>query len=132
MELISLQPEEEQFKASAVVVDYRTLVRIPDLFLDRVLFFTGRVIRAAWTGGEAELCVEVSGGENASEGRFIFATYNPGDRNADFSENDRIRLWGKMRGLITFASEDGESLTVPRIRAVCIEKVGDGNEAPPS
>ncbi|MBR1672652.1 MAG: hypothetical protein IJ702_06975 [Fretibacterium sp.] len=97
-------------------VKYRDVARNPERYKEKDVTFSGKVVQVVEDGLDATLRIaQDKPGESYSSDMWL-AGYKRQKGESRILEDDRIRVYGKCRGSITYQSTLGGAITVPAIR----------------
>jgi len=124
-------------KAKAQTVAFESLAREPSKYTGTTVMFTGKVIQALDQGGlYGNYRVDVTQGDYGTWKDTIFVEYRRrSDTEPRILEGDIIRLYGAFKGLTSYKSIFGGTITLPRVVASVIEPgdvKGNPRQVPPS
>lgn len=122
---VSKEPEKEpfnleKFKKEATTYPYKELARNPKNYVNKKVVFYGEVIQVLESGTNAEYRVNVTSTEYGYEDT-IYVTYKLDKDQPRVLEEDFVTIWGVSKGLITYETVLGSSVTIPQVEAYAIE-----------
>lgn len=117
----------EQFKNSAVQINYLDLARNPDNYISTRVYFTGKVVQTIESGNNVILRVNVTEGDYGIWQDTLLVNYSRSEGESRILENDIINLWGKVKGLKTYKALLKNQITVPEVDAKYISIEGHVN-----
>ena len=108
-------------KASSVVVSYDDLMRNNKAHIGKIVRFEGEIIQltesSIFTDDEFNLRVATKEGAFGSYSEDIIWVWYKGSR---LLEGDVIELWAEVEGLETYLAVLGNSVTIPKLKALYI------------
>lgn len=114
---------EEEYKSMCETLDYKTIARSPDNFIDKKIYGTGEIIQVIDESEEMATfrinVTPVMDYENKEVSYYkdtVVAIIYHYDLNNRLLENDIIDFWGLARGNYTYETVLGNSETVPLIQ----------------
>jgi len=118
-EQVTAIPEDE-YKASAVEIDYETLARNPEQLKGRRVKLSGKVFQVFESGRSTQIHLHMNRAEFGwRDSVYIFYDRPKGaDR---ILEDDMITIWGDVNGLQTLQTILGSEITVPSVTAKYVE-----------
>lgn len=108
--------EEEAKKGYDTGIKYNELARTPDDYLGKKVKFSGKVIQVIEGDGEVQIRFAV----NSNYDTVLFGVYDSDIVSSRVLEDDKITIYGKSTGLLTYQSTMGGDITIPSVR---IEKI---------
>jgi ABC-type multidrug transport system fused ATPase/permease subunit len=115
----------EQYKSEAIQIQYIDLARNPDIYKNKKVVFTGKVIHTIESGNYIALLVNVTKDEFNVWDDTIFVNYQKANGESRILENDIITFWGTVKGLKTYKSVLGSQVTIPEVDAKYITIIGN-------
>jgi uncharacterized membrane protein len=115
----------EQYKSEAIQIQYIDLARNPDIYKNKKVVFTGKVIHTIESGNNIALLVNVTKDEFNVWDDTIFVNYQKANGESRILENDIITFWGTVKGLKTYKSVLGSQVTIPEVDAKYITIIGN-------
>lgn len=119
------QEDGDSYKASCTQYDYRQISRYPADYEGKRGYFQGYVQQVIEDGNNVQLLVNTTEYDWEWDDPII-VWYTRRDVNeARILEDDLVELWGELKGLHTYESLLGESITVPSMTAKYISITGE-------
>jgi hypothetical protein len=115
----------EQYKSGTIQIQYIDLARNPDIYKNKKVVFTGKVIHTIESGNNIALLVNVTKDEFNVWDDTIFVKYQKANGESRILENDIITFWGTVKGLKTYKSVLGSQVTIPEVDAKYITIIGN-------
>ena len=109
---------EDEYKSTCAEIDYKTLARSPETYRGNKYRFKGKVIQVQEPSGfnqKTTLRINVTCGEYGIWDDTIYATVVIPDGNSRILEDDIITMWAEVKGLKTYTTVLGSSLSIPEI-----------------
>lgn len=104
-------------KKAARTVVYDVLARNTEDYVGAIVHYRGKVAQVQESGARAVLRVNVTNNDGWWEDT-VWVNYS-GPR---LLEDDVISLWGKVRGRRTYTAVLGNSITIPELDALVVER----------
>lgn len=108
----------EEAKGYETGISFDQLSRTPDDFKGQKVKFTGHVVQVMEGSYKTELRVATSGKYD----NVIYCTYNSSITPSRVLENDTITLYGVSKGLLSYESTMGATITIPSIEVDQIDQ----------
>lgn len=110
----------EQFKAEARrSLTYKELARNPQNYIDEKVVYTGKVIEVKESGSNVVFRINITEGQNGYDDT-VYVTYKRKNDEPRILEDDIVKFWGQSKGLKTYESAMGGTVTIPQINALAI------------
>ncbi|UHA74491.1 hypothetical protein [Paenibacillus sp. 481] len=110
-----------QFNASSVTIPYKELARNPDEHDGAQVRYTGEVIQVMETEQVTEYRINVTKDSYNIYDDTIYVFYARGENESRILEGDIVTFWGYSKGLVSYESTLGGTITIPQVEAVAIK-----------
>ncbi len=107
----------ELVKRQAQSIAYDSLARDTESYVGNIVHYRGKVVQVQESGSRAVLRVNVTNDDGWWEDT-VWVNYS-GPR---LLEDDIISLWGRVRGRRTYTAVLGNSITIPELDALIVER----------
>lgn len=108
-------------KESCSSIPYNEFARNPDGFNGKKVFLSGQIIQIMENGKNLALRVNVN--ENNSHNNTIYVLYTLKEDEKRLLDSDQVNIWGVLKGIETYQTIFGSSVSIPRIEAFAIELI---------
>ncbi len=109
------------YKEQCVSMSYDKLAREPDKYIDKMVKFTGQIIQIQEDGNDVVMRVDITKDEYGFYEDTIWVNYKYSDGEKKLLEDDIVKIWGELKGTVTYKSVFGAQITIPQMNARCIE-----------
>lgn len=119
---ISEEEQAQRYKNGCIAVEYETLARRPDDYVDQDLYFQGQIIQVS-----EGLFDSVTYRISVTPSKFglwsdpIYVTYTLPEGGMKFLEEDIVDFYGVCKGDYTYTSIMNAQVTIPKVEAKYIE-----------
>lgn len=103
---------------ACVTVQYKDVERNPEQYKGKKIKVSGKVIQVMESGSSVTLRVS----DARDSDNIWYVTYKRSENEARILEDDNITLYGECRGVVTYTTILGSSVTIPGVNAVIIEQ----------
>lgn len=103
------QSEAEAAAGYDTGITYNQLARTPDDYEGKLIKFKGKVVQVIDGTSEIQIRLAV----NNDYDKILFCSYSPDIVSARILEDDKITVYGKFTGLISYKSTMGATITIP-------------------
>ena len=118
-EQVTAIPEDE-YKASAVEIDYETLARNPEQMKGQRVKLSGKVFQVFESGRSTQIHLHMNRAEFGWRDS-VYVFYDRPKGADRILEDDMITIWGDVKGLQTLQTILGSEITVPSVTARYVE-----------
>ncbi len=106
-------------KFSSITVLYDDLFRHNEKYIDKIVYFKGKIIQVAGSeGNDYVLRVATKAFHSGDYLEDVIIVHYTGER---LLEGDLIDIWGRVEGLVTYEAVFGNEITVPSLLALHTE-----------
>ena len=105
---------ENEYRASCQTYTYDQIARNPDDYQNKLAKFTGKVVQVIRNGDEIQMRVNVTATSYGGYTDTVFVYYTI-TNNINVLEGDIITMYGELRGIQTYETVLGATMSIPRI-----------------
>jgi hypothetical protein len=107
----------EEFIMECKQIPYNELMRNPNKYMNEKIMFNGQVIQVCDDSFQTGYLIELNSFLFEND---IYVLYDKNKDEPNIIEGDLVRIYGESKGLHTYKSISKMNITVPLIRAKCI------------
>ena len=111
----------ETLKSEAQAISYKDLARNPDTHMDKSVKYTGEVIQVQEDSGLVGLRVNITKDDYGFWDDTVYVIYSQDILPSRVLEEDIITFYGTSKGLLTYETVMGSTMTIPQIDAQIVE-----------
>lgn len=111
------------YKDQCIEVLYEDIARDPEAYKEQKVKFTGEIIQIMESGSKVTLRINVTKDDYDIYTDTIYVNYNYSENEKKLLEDDIVNLWGEAKGIKTYKSTIGTSISIPQVNAHSIELV---------
>lgn len=102
---------EEEARGYETGISYEQLARTPDDFVGQKVKFSGKVVQVMEGDGTVEIRLSV----NSDYNTVLYGSYSSSIVSSRVLEDDIITIYGTSKGLLSYQSTMGGTITIPHI-----------------
>lgn len=102
----------ENYKSKCEIIAYEELARNPNAHMDRNISFTGKIIQVQENGSSALYRINVTQDKYGIWDDAVMCAYTL-DGSTRFLEDDIVNIYGTSKGLYSYTSVMGATITIP-------------------
>lgn len=119
---ISEEEKAQRYKNGCIAVEYKTLARRPDSYVDKDLYFQGQIIQVSeGLFDDVTYRISVTPGKYGMWEDPVYVTYTMPEGSIKFLEGDIVDFYGVCQGDYTYTSIMNAQVTIPKVDAKYIE-----------